>query len=208
MSWKSFFACAPARARARRRPRSRAGVERVRPVGPPSPDTVRATCVHRAGRLAGRGRAAGAPAHPRHVPHVHAVGLDADQLVHHGLEGPLQQQRRDRVVAAVQEQHDRRCVAAPRAKVEQLALLDARQVRQRLRELLAHLRAPLVPGCRPRWRQRPEARSKSPAGCTTASCAHRRGKSLQKEFWGARICTDGRETHAPDGEAPAQGQDQ
>mmetsp|Transcript_4852 Transcript_4852/g.14819 ORF Transcript_4852/g.14819 Transcript_4852/m.14819 type:complete len:312 (+) Transcript_4852:518-1453(+) len=52
----------------------------------------------------------------------HTVILDADQIVHHGLVGPLREQRRDRIVASVQNQQNGRLLAALNAEETALGL--------------------------------------------------------------------------------------
>ena len=61
-------------------------------------------------------------AYPWDLGEVHPVGLNANELVHHGLVGPLQQQGRDRVLLPVQDHDDGGCLATALAKIKELAL--------------------------------------------------------------------------------------
>lgn len=59
----------------------------------------------------------------RSLGEVHTIALYANELMHHGLVGPLQQQRRDRVLLPVQHHDHWRCLAASAlAKIKQLPL--------------------------------------------------------------------------------------
>ena len=82
----------------------------------------------------------GAESHPRDLSQVCNVVVQPDELMHHGLVGPLHEEWGHRVLLAVQYEHEGSCLChRPAAKVKELPLVDRRQVVEGLCQLLARL---------------------------------------------------------------------
>mmetsp|Transcript_21447 Transcript_21447/g.55202 ORF Transcript_21447/g.55202 Transcript_21447/m.55202 type:complete len:314 (-) Transcript_21447:240-1181(-) len=80
--------------------------------------------------------------HSGHLAHVYARVGDAHQLVHHRLVGPLVEERRNGILAPVDDEQQRRHLLVAEGEELRLALDRARHL---LRDLLRQLRVRLVP---------------------------------------------------------------
>ena len=78
--------------------------------------------------------------YPCHSFEVRDVVVKADELMHHGLVRPLHQEWGHRVLLAVQQEHEGRCLShTPAPKVKELPLIHGGQMMEGLGQLLAHL---------------------------------------------------------------------